>query len=256
MNVAHTEITGLSLFTGIGGLDLGVERALERLGYRWRPAAYVEREAYCCQALLERIESGDLPPAPIWTDVTTFDTRPFQAVDAVVGGFPCQDISVAGKRAGLDGARSGLWRAMHRIIRDTNPGLVFIENVPGIRRADILGTVIQDLAALGYVGRWTSLRAADVGAPHRRERVFLLAHAGRLREQRRRGSDEVRGPAADAEGEGHQRQRRGDTAGAGGEAVAQAGTLECFFSCLIGVGFLGTFSSSRGCSGIPLTKHA
>jgi DNA (cytosine-5)-methyltransferase 1 len=179
----------LSLFSGGGGLDLGVELALRngaglpvegRAIYRGDsvgvvPVAYVEAEAFAASVLLSRMEEGALAPGPVWTDVATFDARPFCGlVDLVLGGSPCQDLSVAGKRAGLDGERSGLFWHFVRVVRECQPGLVFWENVGGAIGS--LPRVFDAFAAEGYRGAAVSIRASDVGAPHRRQRVFLLAH--------------------------------------------------------------------------------
>jgi hypothetical protein len=117
---------GLDLFSGIGG----IARALRP----WvRTVAYVEREPWCQAVLWERIRAGDLDVAPLWDDVTTFDPRPFAgAVDIVSGGFPCQDISTAGRGAGLAGERSGLFFQITRIVRVVRPAFIYLENVPAI----------------------------------------------------------------------------------------------------------------------------
>src|SRR5690606_18435614 len=112
---------------------------------------------------------GLLAPFPIWDDVRTFDGRPWRGrVDVVSGGFPCQDISSAGKGAGIEGERSGMWREMARIVGEVGPRYVFVENSPMLVSRG-LGRVLGDLAALGYDARWGVLGAIDVGAPHRRE---------------------------------------------------------------------------------------
>lgn len=142
----------------------------------------VEWEPYAQAVLVARQNDGTLPPFPIWDDVQTFDGRPWRGlVDVVAGGFPCQDISVAGKGAGLDGARSGMWHHMARIIGEVRPRYAFIENSPALIGRG-LDRVLCDLAALGYDARWTVMGAADVGAPHKRERIWILANArgGRL----------------------------------------------------------------------------
>lgn len=165
-------VQSLSLFAGGAGLDLGVELATGA-----RTVCFVEREAYAASALVARMAEGSLAEAPIWSDVRTFDGRPWRdVVDLIVGGFPCQDISNAGKRAGLEGERSGLWREYARIVAEVRPRLVFIENVAALRSRG-LDRVLGDLAALGFDAEWDCFRAADVGAPHRRERIFILAHA-------------------------------------------------------------------------------
>lgn len=120
---------------------------------------------------------AELDPAPVWDDIVTFDGRPWRGlVDCVSGGFPCQDISNAGKRAGIDGERSGLWSEFARIVDEVRPRFVAIENVSALRSRG-LDRVLGDLAALGYDAEWMCLRASDVGATHRRERIFILAHS-------------------------------------------------------------------------------
>jgi hypothetical protein len=150
----------LALFAGAGGGILGGHL----LG--WRTVCAVEWEPYAASVLAARQNDGVLPPFPIWDDVQSFDGRPWRgSVDVVSGGFPCQDISVAGKGAGIDGARSGMWGHMARIVGEVRPRFVFVENSPALVTRG-LGRVLGDLAALGYDCRWTVLGAADVGALH------------------------------------------------------------------------------------------
>ena len=156
-------LNGVDLFTGIGGISLALQPWV-------RTVCYVEIEPYCQQLLRERIADGQLDDAPIWDDITTFDGEPWAgAVDCISGGSPCQDISLAGNGAGLDGERSGLWWEMHRLIGEIRPGFVFLENVPAITNRGGRA-VVGALAALGYDARWGVLSAFDVGAPHRRDR--------------------------------------------------------------------------------------
>ena len=156
-----------SLFSGIGGLELGVEHAT---GGRvlWQ----VERDEWCREVLAKH-----------WIDAVRYDdvctVNGLPRVDIICGGFPCQDVSLAGKRAGFSGERSSLWREYRRIVADVRPRFVFVENVPGLLTADdgwAFGEVLGGLAALGYDAVWDHFRASDMGAPHRRERIFLLAH--------------------------------------------------------------------------------
>ena len=161
----------LALFAGAGGGILGGHL----LG--WRTVCAVEWEPYAASVLIARQNDGVLPPFPIWDDVRTFDGRPWRGiVDVVSGGFPCQDISVAGKGAGIDGERSGLWGEMARIVGEVRPRYVFVENSPALVTRG-LGRVLGDLAALGYDCQWTVLGAADVGAPHQRDRLWIVADA-------------------------------------------------------------------------------
>lgn len=161
----------LALFSGAGGGIL----AGALLG--WRTVCAVENAPYPRSVLLARQRDGHLPAFPIWDDVRTFDGRPWRgAVDVVSGGFPCQDVSPAGLGEGLAGDRSGLWFAMLRIIGEVRPRFVFAENSPNLRTRG-LGTVLEGLAGLGYDSRWCVLGARHVGAPHKRDRMWLLAHA-------------------------------------------------------------------------------
>ncbi len=160
----------LALFAGAGGGIL----AGTLLG--WRTVCAVEREPYAASVLVQRQNDGILNPFPIWDDVRTFDGKPWRGiVDVVSGGFPCQDVSVAGKGAGLEGERSGLWEEMRRIIGEVVPRYVFVENSPALTFRG-LGRVLRDLAGMGYDARWGVLGAVDTGAPHRRKRIWILAH--------------------------------------------------------------------------------
>lgn len=161
----------LALFAGAGGGILGGKL----LG--WRTVCAVEVDAFCARRLMQRQNEGLLPPFPIWDDVRTFDGHPWRGiVDVVSGGFPCQDISAAGTGGGLDGARSGLWVEMARIISEVRPTFCFVENSPMLTSRG-LGRVLGDLAALGYDAEWGVLGAADVGAPHQRDRCWIVAYA-------------------------------------------------------------------------------
>ena len=165
----HAGLRELALFAGAGGGILGGKL----LG--WETVCAVEWGEYPASVLCARQNEGLLPPFPIWDDVQTFDGRPWRGiVDVVSGGFPCQDISVAGKGAGIDGERSGMWSHMARIIGEVRPRFAFVENSPALISRG-LGRVLGDLAALGYDCRWGVLRAADVGANHQRDRFWLVA---------------------------------------------------------------------------------
>jgi DNA (cytosine-5)-methyltransferase 1 len=161
----------LALFAGAGGGILGGKL----LG--WRTVCAVEWEAYPASVLCARQNDRLLPPFPIWDDVQTFDGKPWRGiVDVVSGGFPCQDISAAGKGAGIDGERSGMWTEMARIIREVRPRFVFVENSPMLTSRG-LGTVLGDLASMGFDAEWGVLGAADVRAKHKRDRIWVMAYA-------------------------------------------------------------------------------
>ena len=163
----------LALFAGAGGGILGGKL----LG--WRTVCAVEREPYAASVLAQRQNDGLLPAFPVWDDVCTFDGRPWRGVvDVVSGCFPCQDISAAGKGAGIDGERSGLWGQMARIIGEVRPRFVFVENSPLLVGRGLV-RVLADLAEMGFDARWGVVGASDVGAPHRRERCWVVAHAER-----------------------------------------------------------------------------
>lgn len=159
----------LALFAGAGGGILGGHL----LG--WRTVCAVEWDAYAASVLVARQNDGSLAPFPIWDDVQSFDGRPWRGrVDVVSGGFPCTDISVAGKGAGIDGQTSGMWRHMARIVGEVRPRYVFVENSPMLVHRG-LTRVLGDLASLGYDARWGVLGAHEVGAPHKRDRIWIVA---------------------------------------------------------------------------------
>jgi DNA (cytosine-5)-methyltransferase 1 len=159
----------LALFAGAGGGILGGKL----LG--WRTVCAVEWEQYPACVLAARQNDGLLPPFPIWDDVQTFDGKPWRGiVDVISGGFPCQDISVAGKGAGIEGQRSGMWSEMARIIGEVRPKYTFLENSPMLTTRG-LGTVLRDLVTMGYDAEWCVLGADSIGLPHRRERIWVLA---------------------------------------------------------------------------------
>ena len=215
----------LALFAGAGGGILGGKL----LG--WRTVCAVELEPYAASVLVQRQNDGILTPFPIWDDVCTFDGRPWRGiVDVISGGFPCQDISSAGKGAGITGERSGLWKEMARIIGEVRPRYVLVENSP-ILTSRGLGVVLGDLAAMGYNARWGVLGAIDAGAPHRRERIWIVAYPnGDRREPWRAERQRLEGRAssfgasnvADADAQGLQKWNRSAT-----ERGARAATNEC-----------------------------
>jgi DNA (cytosine-5)-methyltransferase 1 len=160
----------LDLFSGIGGFSLG----LERTG-GFRTAAFCEIAARCRHLLKHH-----WPEVRIYDDVCTLTAEQLAAdgisVDVICGGFPCQDISFAGAGAGIEGERSGLWREYARLIGELRPRVVIVENVAALTSRG-LGVVLGDLALLGYDAEWDRIRAADVGAPHLRARLWIVAYA-------------------------------------------------------------------------------
>ena len=141
----------------------------------WRTICAVEWEPYPASVLCVRQNEGFLPAFPIWDDVQTFDGKPWKGiVDVISGGFPCQDISSAGKGAGIEGKRSGMWGHMARIVCEVRPRYVFVENSPMLTSRG-LGRVLGDLAQIGYNAKWCVLGARNVGAPHKRDRIWIKA---------------------------------------------------------------------------------
>lgn len=172
-------LNGLDLFSGYGGISLGLSEYV-------RPIAYCEKERYCQFIILSRQLEGRLPKGPIWDNVRTLDGSQFKGqIDIVYGGFPCQDISTAGNGEGLEGKRSGLFYELCRVVQEIEPSFVFLENVPAIRTRG-LSQVANELTKMGYGCRWTVISASSLGAPHKRERWFLLAHTMRERLERQR----------------------------------------------------------------------
>ena len=160
----------LALFAGAGGGILGGKL----LG--WRTVCAVERNAYAAQVLAQRQNDGVLEPFPIWSDVCSFDGKPWRGiVDVVSGGFPCQDISAAGKGAGIDGEKSGLWKHMARIIDEVRPRFVFVENSPLLVSRGLV-RILGDLALMGFDARWGIMGAVDAGLHHNRKRIWIVAY--------------------------------------------------------------------------------
>ncbi len=162
-------IYGLDLFSGYGGLSLALKDWVI-------PKAYCEVDRYAQSILLSRMSEGELPIAPIWDDITTLKGKNLPKIDILYGGFPCQDISIAGMGQGLEGNRSGLFYELCRLVKEVNPQFVFLENVPAIRTRG-LREVIREFTNLRYDCRWIRVSAQEVGANHIRQRWFLLAYA-------------------------------------------------------------------------------
>ena len=180
----------VELCAGVGMLGEGLRAACEFHGLDSRAVCYVEREASAAGQLVALMEAGALDTAPVWSDLRTFDGAAWRGrVDCVVAGFPCQDLSVAGLRAGLDGKRSGLFFDVVRVAQDCGAWLLVLENVAGIASAPAAvvdetegelieraaSRVVGELADLGWSAEWMHIRAADVGANHQRERWFCVA---------------------------------------------------------------------------------
>jgi DNA (cytosine-5)-methyltransferase 1 len=170
-------LNGLDLFSGIGGISIALNDWV-------RPIAYCEIDPYCQGILLSRQACNDIQQAPIWDDIKTLSMDKFTLdekektrgfIDIIYGGFPCQDISVAGAGKGLAGERSGLFYEIVRLSREIKPRFIFLENVPAITTRGGRD-VVREIAALGYDCRWCVISAASVGATHKRDRWFLVAH--------------------------------------------------------------------------------
>ena len=159
----------LDLFSGIGGFSLGLERS----GH-FETVAFCEIEPYCRAVLAKH-----WPKVPCYDDIRTLTADRLKAdgiaVDAICGGFPCQDISNAGRRAGIGGERSGLWSEYARLIGELRPRFVIVENVAALLGRGI-NVVLGDLATLGFDAEWHCIPASAVGAPHRRDRIWIVAH--------------------------------------------------------------------------------
>ena len=175
------QVIHVDLFSGLGGGVL----AGQLLG--WKTVAGCEIDSWCRQLLIRRQNDGTIPPFPIWDDVRTFPAQDFRdRVDVISGGFPCQDISLAGKKRlrpqqelfprgrHIEAERSGLWSEMRRAVEEIRPRFVFVENVPALRSRG-LGRVLRDLSSLGFDAEWDCIRASDLGAPHKRDRIWILA---------------------------------------------------------------------------------
>ena len=213
-------MNGLSLCSGIGGLELGLRLAL---GSTYRTVCMVEGEAYCVEVLMRRMQEGLLDQSPIWDDLTTFPCEDWRGkVDIVSAGFPCQPSSCAGQRKGTDDER-WLWPHIKNIIRKVGPEWIFLENVRGLLSVNSgrgFAEILGGLADLGYDAEWMLLSAGECGATHRRERIFILAHSGGVgRGRGPEGIREVQGREIQAEGPG------GELADAGQRSLGKS--TEC-----------------------------
>ena len=160
----------LSICSGIGAIDLGLQSALgiESVGF-------IERDAFAAAVLVARMEEQTLDVAPIWDDLESFESATWsECVDIISAGIPCQPFSYAGKHSGTEDDR-WLWSDIHRINQDCRAGQIFIENTPGLVERGLY-EILSDLAEMGYAAEWGLFNASDIGAPHKRQRLFLLAH--------------------------------------------------------------------------------
>jgi DNA (cytosine-5)-methyltransferase 1 len=164
-----------SLFSGIGGFELGLERAIPGSKTIWQ----VEQDKYC-----QKVLKKHWPDAKIYDDVCQITKHNAEPVDIICGGFPCQDISLAGKQKGIikNETRSGLWWEMHRIISEIRPRIAVLENVAAITNNGI-GDVLGSLSQIGYDAEWTIVSAQQFGAPHIRKRWFCVAYPNSERSQ-------------------------------------------------------------------------
>ncbi len=213
MDLFGGKLNGLDLFSGIAGLGG------DALGEWVKTIAYCENDRYAQAVLLSRMARGEIDVAPIHDNVETLRGRDLPVpIDIIIAGFPCQDISVAGRRAGLGGNRSGLFFEIKRLVGELRPRFVFLENTSGItcppmepgreREPTPLGIVAGELAALRYDCRWGFLRAFDMGAPHERARWFLLAHTSDTRKRREPRQKEVEKTSRNIGGQRLQKQQR------------------------------------------------
>ncbi len=245
-----TPITVLSLATGAAGIELGLRLA----GLRTRLVACVESDPYAAAVLLARMEDETLEPAPVWCgNLEQFDARPFAGVGLVTAGYPCPAMSTAGKRLGQRDPR-WLWPEVARVVSECRPAYVFLENVGGHLQL-AFDDVWADLGAMGYEREAGLFSAAEVGAPHERERLFVLAHAERsgfhtadvpsgeprsggfvawsgkelahaerVRGERRGAGGEMGGSPGEPGGERRERQRGGNAAYDSRPQLADAGS--------------------------------
>ncbi len=185
-------------FSGVGGFSLGLERS----GY-FETVAFCEIEPFC-----RRVLAKHWPKVPCYDDVRELTAARLAAdgiaVDAICGGFPCQDLSVAGKQAGLEGKRSGLWTEIWRLIRDIRPNFAIMENVSGLLAGPVerpggwFGRILGDLAEIGYDAEWHCIPASAVGAPHIRDRIWIVAYPCKVRFDARRAEQSLQGAGVES----------------------------------------------------------
>ena len=224
-------------------LGEGVSAGFEHMGISSRTVCYVEREAPAAAQLVTLMEAGALASAPIWSDMLTFDGRRWRgAVDCVAAGFPCQDLSIAGRRAGLNGKRSGLFFRVVDIADDCGAWLLVLENVAGIASATAsvvdeeegeleeraVARVLGELADRGWNAEWVTLRASDVGANHGRARWFCIAWRDPMAhaERAERGPERIGGNGC-IEGDDRGRRQTDCGLGVAVEALGNAASARC-----------------------------
>ena len=229
--------TVISFCSGYGGIERGIELA----GVEHRVIAYVEIEAFAIANLVAKMESGQLDPAPIWTDLKTFPAHLFRgAVDIITGGYPCQPFSAAGQRKGEDDPRH-LWPTIREHVKTIRPDRCFFENVEGHISLG-LSSVISDLEEDGFRATWGIFSAREVGAPHQRKRVFIMGnaeHDGSLATAQQRSIDT---PSAD--------NKKGQD-----KAIQSTRTSERRSGGDIQTSELADSSSARGQTWLPRQEH-
>ena len=167
INTGNESLTVLDIFSGIGGFSLGLEKA------GMQTIAFCENNTFCQEIL--KTHWQDIPVLSDIRDLGKKDLAHLSKIDVIAGGFPCQDISVAGKQAGIKGERSGLWQEFKRLIKEIEPKYAIIENVANLRSRG-LSRVLKDLWEIGYNAEWHCIPASSFGAPHRRDRIWIIAY--------------------------------------------------------------------------------
>ena len=165
--ITDNNVRMLDLFSGIGGFSLAAQQVW---GDKLDIAGFCEIDEYCCKIL-----GKNFPNVPVFNDIKELDGKKFNDIFLMTGGFPCQDISIAGKGKGIEGERSGLWSEMHRLISEVRPRYALIENVPMLVHRG-LKRILCDLAEIGYDSEWQIISAKHVGAPHLRYRIWIVAY--------------------------------------------------------------------------------
>ena len=179
-------ITIGSLFSGIGGFELGAKWAFDDAGIKHKVLWQCEQDKFC-----QKILKKHWPNIHIYDDITTINTKQLPHVDILMGGFPCQDISIAGHMRGINAKRSGLFWEMYKIICDIRPQIVVLENVANFTICG-LPAVLGAFAKIGYDAEWTTISAKQFGAPHVRKRVFVVCYIADANSKRPQKEKNVR----------------------------------------------------------------